>query len=70
MVESTGLKLIIDAENIKGGGKLKGGDKTRLFGTVTRVGSSMVDELVPVSIAVDGYSAMRVTLAVKSLGRA
>ena len=27
----------------------------------------MVEELAPVSLAVDGYSAMRVTLATKSL---
>ena len=70
MVEANGLKLTIRAEHIKGGAKLKGGDATTLTGTVTRVGTSMVEELVPVSLAVDGYAAMRVTLATKSLKRA
>ena len=46
------------------------GDPVTLTGTVTRVGSSMVEELVPVSLAVDGYTATRVTLAAKSLRRA
>ena len=70
MVEATGVKLIINAEHIKGGAKLKGGDSTTLAGTVTRVGTSMVEELALVSMQVDGYSAMRVTLATKSLKRA
>lgn len=70
MVEASGIKLTIRPEDIKDGAKLRGGDAVTLTGTVTRVGSSSVEELVPVSLAVDGYTAMRVTLAAKSLRRA
>jgi hypothetical protein len=67
MVDATGLKFAIDAAALKGGSKLRGGDPVILTGSVTRVGSSAVEDLTPVSLAVDGYTAVRVTLAAKSL---
>jgi hypothetical protein len=70
MVDATGIKLTVPPESVKGGNKLRGGDRVTLTGTVTRVGSSVVEGATPVSIAVDGYSASRVTLSAKALGRA
>jgi hypothetical protein len=64
-VEANGLKLTIASDNFKGDAKLKGGNPATLTGTVRRVGSSL-DEVSPISIA-DGYTAMRVTVAKKSL---
>jgi hypothetical protein len=70
MVDATGIKLTVPPKSLKGGNKLRGSDKVTLTGTVTRVGSSMVEGATPISLAVDGYTASRVTLSAKSLGRA
>lgn len=67
-VEANGTKLMFAADHFQK--KCYVGESIVLFGTVTRIGESMVEDLVPVSIAVDGYTAMRVTLAVKSVKRA
>jgi hypothetical protein len=65
MVKTNGLKLTLAPEDIKGGRMREGGEAATLTGTITRVESSLSDDFTPISLAVDGYSAMRVTLGKK-----
>ena len=65
MVQANGIKLTLAPDVLDGGSKLRGGDKPTLTGTITRVGDSISDEFTPISIAVDGYTASRVTVGKK-----
>lgn len=70
MVRANGVKLTIHSHWFKNGDALKGSNAVTLTGVVTRVGESVSDDFTPVSIAVDGYTAMRVTLGKKWVKRA
>ena len=49
---------------------VEGGYWLDLFGTIMRIGESLVDELVPVSLAVEGWTAARTTMSMKSVRKA
>lgn len=68
-LEGNGQKLTIRSADIPGGAKLRGSDKVRLGATVTRVGESEYVEFTPISMAVDGWSASRVTMSARSVQR-
>ena len=70
MIKANGVKLTIHSRWFKNGDALNGGDAITLGGVVTRVGESASDEFTPVSIAVDGYTATRVTLGKRWIKRA
>ena len=70
MVRANGVKLTIHSQWFEKGDALKGSNTVMLAGVVTRVGESASDDFTPISIAVDGYTAMRVTLGKKWVRRA
>jgi hypothetical protein len=51
------------------GDRPKGSDAAALAGVVTRVGKSVMEDFMRISIAVDGYPSSRVTLGAKSVNR-
>lgn len=59
---STGQKITVAADKLPNGKKLKGSDKTELVGTVTRVGDSIAEEHVPVSLQLDAWQLTRITV--------
>lgn len=70
MVRANGVKLTVHSHWFSNGEALKGSNAVTLAGVVTRVGESVSDDFTPISIAVDGYTAMRVTLGKKWVKRA
>jgi hypothetical protein len=70
MIDANGVKITIQDHWFENGEKLRGSDALTLAGTVTRVGESISDDFAPVSIAVDGYTATRVTIGKKWVNRA
>lgn len=70
MIRANGVKLTIHSQWFKNGDTLRGSNTVMLAGVVTRVGENASDESTPISIAVDGYTAMRVTLGRKWVKRA
>ena len=69
MVDATGVKLTIKAHWLESGANLRGSDPVTLTGTVTRVGDGSPED-AKISIAVDGFTSARVTLAGRWLTRA
>lgn len=63
MLDATGTKMVIHAHWLPNGAKLKGSDSVRVPGVITRVGESPTPEYTPISIAIDGYTASKVTMA-------